>query len=86
MKVLTESTVYGSSSFAEPKINSIVVMRLANGKLSAWVRGREDLSRGPREYCWWQVREHQAFVIPQGESWAEVMRSGRILAVFYPES
>lgn len=83
MRVLTEQGWYNDGNNAEPKQGAVVVMRLANGNLTSWSRGRSDGKRA-QEYRWWQSRDRSEYSSYSGESWTEVQRSGRILAVFYP--
>jgi len=80
MKVQTQSTL--DSTLMEPAYGTLVVMRLANGRLTAWRRGNYEGGRGI-EYCWWQIAER--YSSKQAESWIEVQRSGTILAIFTPE-
>lgn len=79
MRVITKGKF--GATIDEPVKGSVVVMKLANGTLMAYRHGQEDLARANREYRWWVSDKPSKF---HAESWIEILRSGEVLAVFYP--
>ncbi len=88
MKVLTSSVLAERGGpIEEPVVGSIVILKMANGHLMAYRHGREAPGMN-REYRWWRSDhpgEYSVANTTRGAApWVEVLRSGEILAVFYP--
>lgn len=87
MRVLTKSTIDNIAGLQEPKKGAVVIMKMANGDLMAYRHGKEAPGMN-KEYRWWKSDRPGEYTVTNttrgAAPWVEVLRSGDILAVFYP--